>query len=89
MLRTLDSMAARFRLREVLEAAGISQSDFARQADLSFATVNRLCTNATGQVSLETLDKILAALAAADVRVGIGDVIGWVPDRPRGRGRGK
>lgn len=55
-------LPTRFRLRELLEAAGISQSDFARQADVSFATINRLCTNATGQVSLETLDKVAAAL---------------------------
>ncbi len=84
MLRTLDTMVARFRLRELLEDAGISQSNFARQAGLSFATINRLCTNATGQVSLETLDKIVTALEAAGVRVGIGDLIERLPER-RGR----
>lgn len=67
MLETVHDMTARFRLRELLEERGISQSEFAKQADLSFATVNRLCTNATGQVSLETLDKIAAAL---DVEIG-------------------
>ncbi len=68
-------MTAQFRLRELLEKQGISQSDFARRADLSFATVNRLCTNATSQVSLETLDKIIAALEADGVKTGVEDLI--------------
>ena len=86
MLETLPPVTARFRLRELLERHGISQSDLARQAELSFATVNRLCTNATGQVSLETLDKIISALRAAGTRVEVGDVIEVTPDRRRGRG---
>jgi DNA-binding Xre family transcriptional regulator len=61
MLETLP-MTARFRLREILEARGISQTELAREAEVSFATVSRLCTNATGQVSLETLDKLSAYL---------------------------
>ncbi len=68
-------MTAQFRLRELLEKHGISQSDFARRADLSFATINRLCTNATSQVSLETLDKIIAALEADGVKAGVEDLI--------------
>jgi transcriptional regulator with XRE-family HTH domain len=68
-------VTARFQLRELLEAHGISQSDFARQADLSFATVNRLCTNATEQVSLETLDKVISALRKAGIEATVADVI--------------
>jgi DNA-binding Xre family transcriptional regulator len=51
-----------FRLREVLERKGISQSDLARGSGVSFATINRLCTNATAMVSLETLDKLATTL---------------------------
>jgi transcriptional regulator with XRE-family HTH domain len=58
-------MTARFRLRELLEARGISQSQLAREAGVSFSTVNRLCTNATEQVSLATLDKIAGVLGVA------------------------
>jgi transcriptional regulator with XRE-family HTH domain len=58
-------MTARFRLRELLEACGMSQSQLARDAGVSFATVNRLCTNATEQVSLATLDKIAGVLGVA------------------------
>ncbi len=52
----------RFRLRELLEAAGISQTEAARRAGISFATVNRMCTNATRQVSLEVLDQLAKLL---------------------------
>lgn len=61
-MENLALVPTRFRLRELLEEAGISQSDFAAQSGVSFATINRLCTNATGQVSLETLDKIASSL---------------------------
>lgn len=52
----------KFRLRELLEEAGISQSDAARQSGLSFATINRLCTNATRQVHLDVLEKLAKLL---------------------------
>lgn len=52
-----------FRLAIVLEREKMSQSELARLARLSLQTVNRLCTNRTGQVSLETLDKIADALS--------------------------
>jgi transcriptional regulator with XRE-family HTH domain len=77
------SLPARFRLREILEKSEISQSDFARQAHLSFATVNRICTNATGQVSLETIDKVLSALARSGVRADAADLIAWDQSKTR------
>ncbi|MHB1329241.1 MAG: helix-turn-helix domain-containing protein [Gemmatimonadales bacterium] len=55
-------MPTRFRLRELLEKLGLSQSEAARRSGVSFATVNAMCTNRTAQVSLATLDKIAAAL---------------------------
>ena len=54
-------MVTRFRLDEEL-GDQMTQTELARQADVSFATVNRLCTNATAQVSLETLDKLSTTL---------------------------
>jgi transcriptional regulator with XRE-family HTH domain len=81
----------RFRLREVLEDAGISQTDFAREADLSFATINRLCTNATAQVSLETLDRIMSALEKRGVEIdgepiALDDLIDRKAAKRRGKG---
>lgn len=52
----------RFRLREILEQRGVSQSELSRQSGVSFATINRLCTNATRQVSLDTLERLAQAL---------------------------
>ena len=54
-------MATRFRLVEEL-GDQMSQTELARRASVAFATVNRLCTNATSRVDLETLDKLSAVL---------------------------
>ena len=51
-------MAAHFRLREALQGAGISQTEAARRSGVSFATVNRMCTNSTTRVDLATLDRL-------------------------------
>ncbi|MBA3340608.1 MAG: helix-turn-helix transcriptional regulator [Gemmatimonadaceae bacterium] len=42
--------------------AGISQSDAARQSGVSFATINRLCTNVTRQVHLDVLEQLAKLL---------------------------
>jgi DNA-binding Xre family transcriptional regulator len=80
MFGTIDGMAARFRLRELLEEHDppMSQSELARKSGVSFATVNRLATNATSQVSLETLDKLAEALGMQP-----GDLIERVPRRKK------
>ena len=79
----IDTMSpARFRLRELIEESGLGQSELARLAGVSFATVNRLCQNATGQVSLETLDKLAVALTGSLGRtVEPGDLIERQPTR--------
>lgn len=51
-------MPVRFRLKELLEEAGISQSEAGRASGVSYATINRMCTNATRQVSLDVLDQL-------------------------------
>ena len=76
-------MTVRFRLREFLDEAGIGQSELSRSSGVSFATINRMCTNATRQVSLDVLEDLCAAL-----KIDPGDLI--VRDRsarPRGDGR--
>ncbi len=69
-------MPVRFRLRELLEEAGISQSDAARQSGLSFATINRLCTNATRQVHLDVLEQLAKLL-----KIVPGDLLELEPKR--------
>lgn len=55
-------MTTIFRVRELLEWRGMSQSELARQAGVSFPTVNAMCANRTKQVALATLDKIAGVL---------------------------
>ena len=80
-METLSLMAARFRLAELIEAAGISQRELSRRSGVSPTTVNRMAANLTAQVSLATLDSLSAVLG-----VEPGDLIERVPER---RGRGK
>lgn len=76
-------MTVRFRLREVLDEAGIGQSELSRTSGVSFATINRMCTNATRQVSLDVLEDLCAAL-----KVDPADII--VRDRSaKARGDGR
>lgn len=78
---------ARFRLRELLEESGIGQTELAKRADVSFATVHRLYMNETGQVSLETLDKLAIALGEVLGRTTQpGDLIEREPKK-RGKAR--
>jgi transcriptional regulator with XRE-family HTH domain len=79
-------MAARFRLAEILESAGISQRELAARSGVSPTTINRMCNNLTGQVSLRTLDSLAKALSAAGKRVGPADLIEDVPGRKGKRG---
>ena len=56
------AMAVTFRLREVLVKKGISQTEASRITRVSFATINRLCTNATRQISLDVIDALCSSL---------------------------
>ena len=55
-------MPTEFRLAELLATRGLSQAWLVKESGVATRTVSRLCRNETGQVSLETLDKIAAAL---------------------------
>jgi DNA-binding Xre family transcriptional regulator len=63
-MESVFHVPTRFRLQDIIDETDppISQTELARQAGVSFATVNRLCTNATAQVSLATLDAISRVL---------------------------
>ncbi len=55
-------MGARFRLKELLEAAGMSQSELVRRAKVSYPTVNGMVGNRTTRVDLSTLDALSKVL---------------------------
>jgi DNA-binding Xre family transcriptional regulator len=80
-------MTARFRLREILEEVGVGQSQLSRESGVSFSTINRMCTNATEQVSLKTLDSISSTLARLTGRkFEPGELIERVPEKKGKRG---
>ena len=55
-------VTVRFRLQELLDEAGMSQSELARRSGISLVTINGIANNRTAQVSLKTLDKLAFAL---------------------------
>ena len=73
------SMAATFKLDKTLAEHGISQTQFAKDSRLSFATINRICTNATAQVSLKTLDRIMKAFFKRNIKATLSDIVEWKP----------
>ncbi len=75
-------VTARFRLQEILDEVGMSQSELSRRSGVSFVTINRMCNNLTEGVSLKTLDALAQVLG-----VQPGDIIEG--DEPPQRGRGK
>jgi len=52
----------RFRLRKLLMRNGLSQGELSRRSGVSLATVNRIATNSTTRVDLETLDRLSLVL---------------------------
>lgn len=61
-MREIESVPTTFRLRELLEAKGLTQKKLAAISKVSLPTISRMCRNETGQVSLITLDKLAWAL---------------------------
>lgn len=55
-------VATRLRLAEILDEQGITQSELARSAGLSFQAVNHLCSGRAKAVSFDTLDRIAKVL---------------------------
>ena len=72
----------RFRLQELIDEKGTSQSALSRDSGVSFTTVSRMCRNVTGQVSLETLGRLARALGD-DVEPG--DLLEFAPEARRAK----
>ena len=72
----------RFRLQELIDQRGTSQSALSRDSGVSFTTISRMCRNVTAQVSLETLGRLARALGD-DVEPG--DLIEFAPDARRAK----
>lgn len=61
----LYTMPTTFRLNEILEARGLTQSELARRSGVPFVTINRMCSNKNSGAQLATLDKLADALGVA------------------------
>ena len=72
----------RFRLQELIDQKGTSQSALSRDSGVSFTTISRMCRNVTGQVSLETLGRLARALGD-DVEPG--DLMEFAPEARRAK----
>lgn len=59
----------RFRLQQLIDERGTSQSALSRDSGVNFTTISRMCRNVSAQVSLETLGRLAKALGD-DVQPG-------------------
>ena len=71
-------MATRFRLREFLDGAGMTQTDAQRLTGLAYSTINEMCNNRTRRIDFDTIDVLCSAL-----RCSVADIIEYVPDERR------
>ena len=74
-------MTVRFRLRELLDERGMSQTELQVRTGFAYSTVNDLFNNKPRRVELETLDVLCEVLNCS-----IGELLERVPDRKRVRG---
>jgi len=80
-------MPTRFRLKEALQEANLTQTDAAQRAGLALATVSRMCRFPARSQTLEILDRLSAVL-----HVEPGELITRAPvpgEKLRKRGRGR
>jgi putative transcriptional regulator len=61
-MEATTGMPTRFRLQELLDAAGMSQSELARRSSVSVVTINGMANQRTTRVDLSTLDSISKVL---------------------------
>jgi putative transcriptional regulator len=73
-------MAVRFRLRELLDERGLTQTELQMRTGLAYSTINDLSNNKPRRVELETLDVICNAL-----NCGIADLLEHIPEKKRSR----
>lgn len=71
-------MTTKLRLADLLEERGMSQSEVARQAKLSFQAVNHLCSGRAKAISLDTLDRLCQVLGVTPA-----ELLHFVPRRSR------
>lgn len=72
-------MAIRFRLRELIDKKGLTQTDVQMATRLAYSTINDLYNNKTRRIDLETLNALCEGLGCQP-----GDLLAHVADGKRG-----
>lgn len=73
-------MAIQFRLKELLDDRGMTQSALQNETRLAYSTISELYHGKVRRLDVRTLDALCGAL---DCKVG--DIIEYVPEKRRGR----
>lgn len=73
-------MPIRFRVRELLEKNGMTQTELQLRTGLAYSTISDLYHNKARRIDVGTLDALCTALACE-----VGDVLEYLPERQRGR----
>jgi putative transcriptional regulator len=74
------AVSVRFRLRELLDERGMTQTELQTQSGLAYSTINDLCNNKPRRIELETIDVLCEVL-----RCDIADLFERIADRKRSR----
>ena len=84
----------RLKLKEIIEARHISMSKLSRMSDVSYDTIQQICTNPLRDVNLSTLEKLADAIGVEvcslfeKVTVIPGEPLPPRPKKPRGKNPG-
>ena len=73
-------MAIRFRLRELLDARGMSQTDLQHQSRLAYSTISELYHGKARRIDVGTLETLCETLECT-----VGEIIEYVPQKKRQR----
>jgi putative transcriptional regulator len=71
-------MTVRMRLKEILDSRGMAQTELQSLSGLGYSSINALYHNKNVGIEFGTLDALCAAL-----KVQPGDLLQYLPDRPR------
>ena len=71
-------MAIRFRLDQLLDARGMSQTDLQHQSRLAYSTISELYHNKARRIDIGTLETLCATLDCS-----VADLIEYVPEKKR------
>lgn len=73
-------MTIRLRLREILDARGMLQTELQALSGLGYSSINAMYNGKTERISFATLDTLCSTL-----KCDVGDILEYVPESRRAR----